>query len=97
MDIYGQRDVASISSTAAVAKNFFIQRKCIRAQEEIGQGIVLNCSDSERVEVIGFLVNWMQTYSFIKRELRLWLTWDGISLPLASISHSMEPAPFTGD
>lgn len=55
---------------AGLWKNFIHRRKC-QLEDDWGP-IGLNCTDediiSERVEVIGFLVNWMQTYAFIRSE-----------------------------
>ncbi|XP_055911842.1 uncharacterized protein LOC129945903 [Eupeodes corollae] len=79
VDIFGQRinEEASVITSNAVTQNFFEKRrKCIYPEtetvtetidEQLGQEVMVNCSEIERVEVIGFLVNWMQTYNFIKQ------------------------------
>lgn len=66
----GDGDVDANTESGYEKGNFFNRRKCQMADD--WGPIGLNCTDedivTERVEVVGFLANWLNTYLYIRSE-----------------------------
>jgi len=81
----GDVDANIVTESGYEKGNFFNRRRC-QMSDDWGP-IGLNCTDedivTERVEVVGFLANWLNTYLYIRSEFPL----PTSHFPLATFPH----------